>query len=179
MVAPQGLAQAHEDLPALMGIKTVAGRKASRAVGMIGDALESEVQKALFEFMASLRLEDGHSLGDYAYAVPNGTMLAGTAQQRARYMASLKAQGLKPGVSDVVIALPRGQYHGAYIELKRTKGGVLSVPQSDWLVLTKNAGYYSALAAGLDEAVKHVQAYAKMGPFKWQSSRSPSPNSPR
>lgn len=146
-----------------MGIKTVTGRKA-RSVGAILP-LESEVQKALFEFMATARIETG-TIGEYAFAVPNGTMFAGTAQQRSKYSNALKSQGLRPGVSDVVIALPRGQYHGAYIELKREKKSKVGDDQKIWLARVEAVGYYAALACGLDEAISHVRTYINLGPFK-------------
>lgn len=148
-----------------MGIKTVSGRRVARTVGAIAP-LEAEVQKALFEFMATARIETGAPIGDYAYAVPNGTMFAGTAQQRAKYSNALKSQGLRPGVSDVVIALPRGQYHGAYIELKREAKSKVGDDQRIWLTRVEAVGYYSALACGLDSAISHVREYIKMGPFK-------------
>lgn len=88
-------------------------------------------------------------------------MLAGPVAQRARYVNFLKAQGLKPGVSDIVIALPRGPFHGAYMELKREAGSRTSDAQEDWVALMNAVGYRSAIVKGYEEARQFAQDYLK------------------
>lgn len=117
------------------------------------------------------------TLQRYCYMVPNGTQLAGARTRRAMYMASLKAQGFKPGVSDIVIAYPiwletAGQclYAGAYIELKRdpraykgpaARKSALKPEQRDWLRLMRFAGYWSAVAYGFEDFKQLVNSYLK------------------
>lgn len=138
--------------------KTQVGIKAAaRLTGVI--PYESDVQASAFEYMKTLRLRNGHSLWDFAYAVPNGAMLAGNAEQRARVMNSMKKQGLKVGVSDIVIALPLGIYHGAYVEVKREKGSVISDEQRNWLALMSSVGYFTHLALGTDQVLAAITAY--------------------
>jgi len=100
--------------------------------------------------------------------VPNGTQLAGTGKRRAIQMANLKAQGLRPGVSDIVIAYPSHEYHGAYIEMKRVReayAGPAAVKaairpeQIDWLMRMCGVGYWVAIAYGFEEFKTYVQMY--------------------
>ncbi len=85
-------------------------------------------------------------------------------------MSNLKAQGLKPGVSDMVVAFPRGGYHGMYVEMKRVreaykgpaaiKSAVRS-SQVDWMRLMEEQGYWVALAYGAKEFQALVNQYLK------------------
>ena len=117
------------------------------------------------------------TLQDYSYMVPNGTQLAGTGQRRAIQMANLKVQGLRPGVSDMVIAYPiwdsiAGQcrYPGAYIEMKRVReayAGPAAVracvrkEQVDWLMLMCSVGYWVAIAYGAEEFKTLIGMYMR------------------
>jgi len=107
--------------------------------------------------------------------VPNGTQLAGSGKRRAIYMANLKAQGLKPGVSDICIAYPiwgklpgTCYYAGAYIEMKRVceayKGpaavrSAVREEQKQWLIRMDLVGYWVAVAYGAEEFKKLVESY--------------------
>lgn len=111
--------------------------------------------------------------------VPNGTQLAGSGKRRAIYMANLKAQGLKPGVSDLVIAYPiwgsvvgTCLYAGAYIEMKRVKeayAGPAAVKaavrpeQKEWLRLMDSVGYWVAVAYGAEDFKRLVRLYLLAG----------------
>jgi hypothetical protein len=97
------------------------------------------------------------SVGDFAYHVPNGVWIPGSPAMTARIMQSLKAQGLKPGVSDIVIPLRTKLGHpGAYIELKREKGSKTSEEQLWWLQLMEAQGYFAGLARGIAEAEEMI-----------------------
>ncbi|MEE9365300.1 MAG: hypothetical protein V3W44_01305 [Dehalococcoidales bacterium] len=147
--------------------------------------LESEEQKAAWKWMATHPV-GGHytqrdgtlvipTLQDYSYMVPNGTQLAGGGQRRAIYMANLKAQGLRPGVSDLVIAYPiwgeiagRCIWPGAYIEMKRVREAypgpaarklAVREEQKEWLTLMDSVGYWTAIAYGAEEFKVLVKSY--------------------
>ena len=47
----------------------------------------------------------------------------------------LRAEGVKSGVPDICLPVPRGPYHGLYIEMKRMRGNDTSETQDDWLRL--------------------------------------------
>lgn len=51
-----------------------------------------------------------------------------------------KAQGIVSGVSDLILLIPRGQYHGLMIEMK-TKDGSQSIHQREWQKLVEEQGY--------------------------------------
>lgn len=51
-----------------------------------------------------------------------------------------KAQGIVSGVSDLILLIPRGQYHGLMIEMKRPDGSQ-SPNQREWEQLVKAQGY--------------------------------------
>lgn len=125
--------------------------------------IESVSQAAYFEWLKTVPAPGfpGKRLRDFAYHVPNGQMLPGGSKRRGKYMNFLKAQGLTPGVSDIVIALPVGRYHGAYLEMKRTAKSKVSDEQQKWLDLMKSAGYYSAKVPGLDSAIEHTKLFLR------------------
>tara|TARA_R100000458_G_C8228989_1_gene211242 strand:+ start:639 stop:1016 length:378 start_codon:yes stop_codon:yes gene_type:complete len=76
--------------------------------------------------------------------VPNG------GHRRKVVAASLKRQGVKSGVPDVLIFAPIQ----AAIELKRKSGGSVSANQSKWLDALGNAGWETYVARGADKAIE-------------------------
>ena len=40
--------------------------------------------------------------------------------------------GVKSGVPDLMLPIPKGGYHGLFIELKKEVGGITSKEQIDW-----------------------------------------------
>lgn len=54
------------------------------------------------------------------FAVPNGAMLNGTKLQRIKQWNKLKAEGATKGVSDLILLVGSGDFHGLCIEMKTT-----------------------------------------------------------
>ena len=99
---------------------------------------------------------------DCIIAIPNGAHLAGkTVDDRARKMAKMKREGLKPGASDLFIAVPVGDYSGLWLEMKKTGETYSSVKanQREHLALMKQMGYSAEWAAGIDQAMKIIKQY--------------------
>ncbi len=92
------------------------------------------------------------------YAIPNSQDLSGVNRVHARNsMAKLKRMGLKPGIPDIVVLLPK---FAVYIELKRQKGGVVSDPQKKWLDTLNLLKYCRAhVCRGFGEAVDIIEGY--------------------
>ena len=76
--------------------------------------------------------------------VPNG------GHRRKVVAASLKRQGVKSGVPDVLIFAPIQ----AAIELKRKSGGSVSANQRKWLDALNDAGWETYIARGADKAIE-------------------------
>ncbi len=137
--------------------------------------LEAGEQRAAWKWLESIPVRSGppmewQTLQDFSYMVPNGTNLAGTGKRRGIQMANLKAQGLRTGVSDLVIAYPVYGYHGAYIEMKRVReayAGPAAIraavrpEQITWLARMRSVGYWVAVAYGAEEFKGCVGKYLR------------------
>lgn len=76
--------------------------------------------------------------------------------QQGRYM---KRKGVKSGVPDLCLPVPRGGYHGLYIEMKREKGGRLSPSQKWWLAELEKQGYKAVRCNGFEAAAAEIKKY--------------------
>lgn len=97
-------------------------------------------------------------LGDYLFAIPNG------GHRSIAEASRLKAEGVKAGVSDLFLALPRSGYAGLWVEMKSpagsaTKAGVASPAQREWRDLMLASGYLAVVCAGWDAARGHIERY--------------------
>ena len=86
------------------------------------------------------------------YHVPNG----GSRNQLEAQ--NLKAQGVKAGVPDLCLPVPRGIYHGLYIEMKYGKNKPTE-KQEWWLSELTIKGYKTAVCYGADEAMDEIADY--------------------
>lgn len=75
-----------------------------------------------------------------------------------RYGKLLKRMGMRKGVSDLFIAVPRHGYGGAWIELKSTKG-VLSREQKAFLEDMNSQNYYTSVCWSIEETIKTIGWY--------------------
>jgi hypothetical protein len=112
---------------------------------------ENQEQAALFEW-AKLS-EWKHPELKLLHAIPNGGL------RDARTAAVLQRTGVKSGVPDLCLPVARGGFHGLYIELKRLKGGVLSINQKTWLGLLAKEGYKAVMCRGWLEARDTILDY--------------------
>jgi hypothetical protein len=111
---------------------------------------ESAEQKALFQWAAyNIRKHPELSL---LYHVPNG------GKRDIITAKMLKDEGVKPGVPDLFLPVPRRGYHGLYIEMK-IKGGKLSDDQKKWIFELKQQGYMVLVCYGWEEASKNIINY--------------------
>ena len=119
---------------------------------------EKDIQISLMAWMSMVKYE-GQAVGNLAFAIPNGANLAGDGRARAMQMASMKRQGLKPGVPDLFVAIARGAYHGLFIELKRDAKSAVSDDQIKWQKRLRLAGFKAEICRGFDEAQACVKRY--------------------
>lgn len=94
---------------------------------------------------------------DRIYAIPNG------GHRDIRTATMLKRTGVKPGVPDLFIPVPKWKWHGMYIEMKRRKNGAVSEYQKEWIKYLNDAGYYAVVAHGFEEARQMIIDYWKGG----------------
>jgi len=94
-----------------------------------------------------------HPLLKNAFAIPNGGKRSQVAAIRA------KAEGLVAGIPDLFIPLPNNGKHGLFIEMKRTKGGVISKEQQIQIAELNAAGYVAVVCKGFDAAVAAINTY--------------------
>ncbi len=88
------------------------------------------------------------------HAIPNGGHRSKVAG------AKMKAEGVRRGVPDLCLPVPRGRWHGLYIELK-TAGGTVSEEQRWWLVQLQRRGYRVAVCRGWAAARDFILDYLK------------------
>lgn len=115
---------------------------------------ESSIQTAFFAWLAIVKLPGTK----WMHAIPNG------GERSAATAGRMKAEGVRKGVWDTFLPLPRGIHHGLYIEFKRPehrthKHGGLTPEQVEFGLAGFQNGYSMQMAYTWREAAKHVCAY--------------------
>jgi hypothetical protein len=89
------------------------------------------------------------------YSIPNaGKRSLGAA-------AYMRSEGLKSGVPDVCLPVPRGGYGALYIEMKTIKGKV-SDKQADWILSLSAAGNCVRVCRSYEEAIEVITEYLRL-----------------
>ena len=112
-----------------------------------GDPSESSIQKAVMQWVALDPV-----LRQCVIHIPN------EGKRTSSYGKSLKDMGMRPGVSDLFIAMPRKGYSGAWIELK-SKNGLLSDSQAEFLDDMRCQNYFTSACHSIDETIKIIEWY--------------------
>ena len=86
------------------------------------------------------------------YHIPNGGKRSKTEAVR------LKRSGVKKGVPDLCLPVPRRKYHGLYIEMKYGNGRT-SKEQKEWIKKLNKQGYYAVVCNGFEEAREVIEKY--------------------
>ncbi|EOV1641437.1 VRR-NUC domain-containing protein [Yersinia enterocolitica] len=120
-------------------------------VRKVNHQAETEEQAALIAW-ADKTVINGICIGDYLIHIPNEGKRGPKAARDAKRL------GLRKGVPDLFLALPRGGYAGLWIEMK-ARHGKLSLQQSKWLQRLDNAGYYTICCFSFDQGVESVVNY--------------------
>ena len=91
----------------------------------------------------------------WLFAVPNGLWLPDA------YARTALKQGLTPGVSDVALLVPRGEYHGLLIELKRRDAtpSCVNANQKEFLDFQSAQGYLATWCKGWESARDTILSY--------------------
>lgn len=71
----------------------------------------------------------------------------------------LKKEGVVSGVPDLFLAIPRGSFHGLWIELKRTKGGSIKPEQREFMAFLRGQGFCAFVCKGALAAKELIYNY--------------------
>jgi hypothetical protein len=113
--------------------------------------IEAQEQVALFEW-AQLQSGKYPELA-LMFAIPNG------GSRHIVEAVHLKAQGVKAGVPDIFLPVARLGYHGLFIELKRSKGGVVSIDQKLMISALRDQSYAVEVCKGWEAAANVIKVY--------------------
>jgi hypothetical protein len=114
---------------------------------------EAEEQKALFEWAA-------YNIKRY----PALELLIHISNEGKRSLwagRELKAQGLKPGVPDIVLPVPNRHHIALWIEMKRRKDGRVSEAQKRMMFALKKYGNMAVVCYGWEEARDTILNYLR------------------
>lgn len=117
-------------------------------------ASEHAEQAALFRWAAVMApSRPGLEL---LFAIPNG--MAASSLKEAR---KIKREGMRPGVVDTCLPVPRGRYHGLFLEMKRSNGvpSDLTANQRWWIERLTAQGYLATWAPGWEKASQIILNY--------------------
>lgn len=116
---------------------------------------EHEAQKAVCLWWKCQHKALGVRWENLLMHVPNGQ------NSSARAGSRMKAQGLRAGVPDLFLAVPRGPYHGLWVEMK-SAAGTCSDAQKAFHPLLLAQGYHVQVCKGWDQATRAITAYLKL-----------------
>jgi hypothetical protein len=111
---------------------------------------EADEQRSLIRWAALASATDARLR--MLMAIPNQAVRS----SNARHMI---AQGVRPGIPDLFLAVPVGGLGGLFIELKRRSGGRLRQDQKEWIDRLRNAGYAAECCQGWEEARDVITEY--------------------
>lgn len=86
------------------------------------------------------------------FAIPNG------GKRDAKTAMILKNMGVTGGVPDVFVAVPRGEWHGLFVELKKP-GGRLSDDQEATIAQLEDVGYAVVVCDSVESAWSLSERY--------------------
>lgn len=116
---------------------------------------EHKEQKSFFDQLEDLAMRDAR----YRIAVKRTHAIANGGSGRTKAEGGrLKVTGVRPGVSDILVALPVGRLAGLYIEMKSMVGDP-NPKQRTWLNDSLDLGYASACCRGARQALIVWHAY--------------------
>lgn len=95
-------------------------------------------------------------ISPYVFHIPNGS-------NKSSIMAGvrLKRSGVRAGIPDIFVAIPRGEYHGLWIEMK-SMNGKLSEAQEGYLKRFNAIGYMGQACYGFEAAKALTEAYLRL-----------------
>jgi hypothetical protein len=131
-------------------------KTARRIIGTAVHKSEAEEQCELIAWANQCAAVGIHPELKWLHAIPNG------GRRDKAEAAHLKRQGVKPGVPDLCLPVPRGRYHGLYIEMKVGKNKPTE-NQVEWLSALDGMGYAVAVCYSVSEGRDTIEEYLSTG----------------
>lgn len=113
---------------------------------------EAAEQSTLIDW--SLRYRGKYPGLGLLFHIPNG------GSRNTAEAANLKRQGVKAGVPDLFLPVPRGGYHGLFIEMKYGKNKP-TLAQREWMAALNEQGYLAVVCYGFEDARDTIEHYLK------------------
>lgn len=113
---------------------------------------ESAHQRAVFKWTQQPHVRHKYPELKLLFHVKNETT------EGAARVASDKSMGVRPGVPDLCLPVPKGNYHSLWLEMKNEKGRP-SEAQKWWIKELNLQGCYAAICHGWEEAVRVLEDY--------------------
>lgn len=86
------------------------------------------------------------------FAIPNGGL------RDKITAANLKAEGVRPHVPDIFLPVPRGSWHGLFIEMKKPKGQI-EPGQLQYIEKLHQLGFGACICFGWEKATETILSY--------------------
>lgn len=86
------------------------------------------------------------------FAIPNG------GERNKVVAANLKAEGVRASVPDIFLPVPRGKFHGLFIEMKK-EGGRVQDGQKEMIQALLQQGYGACVCVGYQAAKNTIISY--------------------
>lgn len=90
----------------------------------------------------------------WLHHIPNG------GKRSKAEAAKFKAEGVKKGVSDLMLPAPCGKYHGLYVEMK-AQNGKPEPEQIEFIRFVRSQGYAAFICYGANAAIDTIEKYLK------------------
>lgn len=120
--------------------------------GQPQQATEHQEQAAVIKWW--YLAHSGYQLPVFAlFACPNG------GARDAITGSLLKAEGVRPGAPDLILAKPNKKYAGLYIEMKRIGGAKPSDDQIAMIDYLLSVGYLATVHYGAESAIEEIKRY--------------------
>jgi hypothetical protein len=108
---------------------------------------EDQEQIAVVDWCTAMRIPVAH--------IPN------EGKRSPQRGALMKRMGLQKGFPDLFVTLPRGGFHGLFVEMKAI-GGTCTKEQREWLSLLNQQGYAVCVAVGANEGIEKIKRYVRL-----------------
>ena len=115
---------------------------------------ESKSQQAVIKWWAYAWKVLRAPCEEVLYAIPNG------GSRRIVEAVIMKREGVRKGVADLFLSVPKGGFAGFYIEMK-TQTGVIRTEQKQFLLTASKLKYCVAVCRSAEEAVEQITSYMR------------------